>query len=71
LPGTPAVFEFGTPEPQFTLPFNGFHPATGTFFYAPSRDGTRFLVNYIDLTEDPVLHVVTNWQRAFGLVPAN
>jgi Tol biopolymer transport system component len=68
-PDDRAVFEAGTPEPLFTLPINSFHPATGTTFYAPSADGQRFLVNFIDLTEDPALRVVTNWRAAFGLVP--
>jgi Tol biopolymer transport system component len=65
--GSRPVFEYGAPEQLFTLPVNGFHPVTGTSFYAPSRDGRRFLINYIDLTEDPVLHVVTNWREAFGV----
>jgi len=62
-----AVFETGAPERLFELPINSFHPATGSVFYAPSADGQQFLVNYMDVTEDPVLRVVTNWREAFGL----
>ena len=64
-----AVFETGVPDALLDLPMNDFHPATSTIFYAPSADGQQFLVNYIDLTEDPVLRIVTNWREAFGLAP--
>jgi Tol biopolymer transport system component len=61
------IFATAAPEPLFQEQFNNFHPAIGTFFYSVSADGKRFLVNHIDTTEDPVLNVVVNWQRAFGV----
>ncbi len=61
------TFDTGTPEPLFAVQANAFHPAFGTFFYSPSAAGQRFLVNHIEMREDPVLNVVVNWQRAFGL----
>jgi hypothetical protein len=46
---------------------NIFHTATGTFFYAVSRDDQRFLVNRLDGPGAPLLSIVVNWRRAFGL----
>jgi len=63
----PPVIEFSRPEALFDLRVNGFHPATGTFFYAVSADRERFLINHVDNEEEPVLNVVVNWRRAFGL----
>jgi len=57
----------GSPQPLFEVRANSYHPATGTFFYAVSPDGQRFLVNHIENTDDPVLNIVTNWEQAFGL----
>jgi hypothetical protein len=48
---------------------NVFHTATGTFFYAVSEDGQRFLVNRMDGPEAPLLNIVVNWRRAFGIAP--
>lgn len=65
--GRPSVFATAAPEPLFQVRANGFHPATGTFFYSVSADGQRFLVNHVETTGDPALNVVTNWQLAFAV----
>jgi eukaryotic-like serine/threonine-protein kinase len=62
-----ATVEAGTPQPLFPIA-----PVTvnalGNFFYAPMRDGQRFLVNAPaggEAAAAPPLTVVTNWQSAF------
>ena len=61
------IFETEVPKEMFRVRANGFHPATGTSFYAVSADGERFLINHVDSAEEPVLKVVVNWQQAFGI----
>jgi hypothetical protein len=62
-----ATIEAGTPQPLFPLsPFPGF--ASALSFYAPMRDGQRFLVNAPaggEAAAAPPFTVVTNWQAAF------
>ena len=62
-----ATVEAGTPQPLFPI-----SPSTfGSFansFYAPMRDGQRFLVNAPaggEAAAAPPFTVVTNWQAAF------
>jgi hypothetical protein len=64
--GSPS-FEAGEPEPLFDVRVNSYDPAWGAYFYSVSPDGQRFLINHLESTEDPVLNVVVNWQRAFGV----
>lgn len=61
------IFETGESKPLFQVRANNFHPAQGTFFYSVSADGQRFLINHVDNVEDPVLNVVVNWPKAFGI----
>ena len=63
------VFETGDPVPLFQVRANGFNPATGTFFYAVSSDAQRFLINHVDVAEEPVLNIVVNWQQTLGVSP--
>jgi Tol biopolymer transport system component len=66
-PGGRPGFAAETAERLFQTQMNSFHPATGAFFYAVSRDGQRFLVNRLDGPGEPLLNVVVNWRRAFGV----
>jgi Tol biopolymer transport system component len=61
------VFEAAPPIRLFDVRLNSYYPSTGTFFYSPSADGRRFLINHMDFSEDPALNVVVDWQRAFGV----
>jgi Tol biopolymer transport system component len=65
----PPLFEFEDPKTLFETRANAYFPAWGAFFYAVSADGQRFLINRMDFAEEPVLNVVTNWRRAFGVAP--
>ena len=62
-----ATVEAGAPQPLFAvspLALNGL----GNFFYAPMRDGQRFLVNTLaggETATSPPFTIVTNWQAAF------
>jgi hypothetical protein len=60
--------EAGTPQPLFpVLPLGA--NALGAVFYAPMRDGQRFLVNVPAGGEAAVaqpITVVTNWQRSLA-----
>ena len=62
-----ATIEVGTLQPLFPFsPFPGF--ASALAFYAPMRDGQRFLVNAPaggEAAAAPPFTVVTNWQAAF------
>lgn len=58
-----AVFEVSSPKRLFDVSINGYHPSTGTFFYSVARDGERFLINFVDITEEPVLKVNVNWEQ--------
>ena len=66
-PGDRVRFAADPAEPLFETVINSFHPATGTFFFAVSEDGQRFLVNHREGPGEPVLNVVVNWRRAFGV----
>ncbi len=59
--------EAGTPQPLFPMsPAPGY--VSANFFYAPVRDGLRFLVNERargEAATSPPFTVVTNWQAAF------
>jgi Tol biopolymer transport system component len=63
-----ATMEAGTPQPLFpVLPLGA--NALGAVFYAPMRDGQRFLVNVPAGGEAAVaqpITVVTNWQRSLA-----
>jgi Tol biopolymer transport system component len=61
--GTP---EFGVPRKLFEYRgFGlGFTPLSNSFAYSPSPDGQRFLVNRDADTAEPVINVITNWQKA-------
>jgi hypothetical protein len=37
---------------------------SNTFAYSPHPDGKRFLVNALAEDEQPVVNVITNWQKA-------
>jgi len=62
-----ATVEAGTPQPLFPMPplAGG---TLGNSFYAPMRDGQRFLVNAPaggEAAATPPITVITNWQVAF------
>ena len=61
--GTP---EFGAPRKLFEYrAFSlGFTPLSNSFAYSPSPDGQHFLVNMDADTAEPVINVITNWQKA-------
>jgi len=60
-----ATVEAGMPQPLFPV-----FPVGGPFFYyAPMRDGQRFLVNVPaggEAAAAPRITVVTNWQRSLS-----
>jgi hypothetical protein len=66
VPGREPELEIGVSKPLFEVRANGFHPASGTFFYSVSRDGRRFLIDYVDSTSEPVLNFVVNWEAGFA-----
>jgi hypothetical protein len=41
----------------------------GIFAGRRETDGQRFLVNRMDGPEAPLLNIVVNWRRAFGIAP--
>jgi hypothetical protein len=61
-----ATVEAGTPQPLFPISaFQGY--ASANFYYAPARDGQRFLVSAPAGGEAGTatpFTVVTNWQAA-------
>jgi eukaryotic-like serine/threonine-protein kinase len=63
---TAAGFEADAPKPVFEVRANDWHPAYSTFFYTPTANNLRFLINHIEGTDDPVLNVVVNWDNALA-----
>src|SRR5262249_656661 len=62
--GPVPAFEIGEPKALFEVRANAFHPASSTFFYTLSKDGQRFLVNYVDSTAEPTINIVVNGKKA-------
>jgi Tol biopolymer transport system component len=57
-----APFAAGPPEELFPLRIPQPAPTGWRTFYAPSRDGQRFLVNdHLDSAADPGIEVILNW----------
>ena len=62
--GAAPVLDVGAAKPLFEVRSNTFYPAFGTFFYSVSKDAQRFLINYVEVTSEPVLNVIMNWEQA-------
>jgi hypothetical protein len=61
------MFDIGTPTPLFEVRANSMNPVLGSYFYSVSVDSQRFLIDHIDVTADPVLNMVVNWERAVAV----
>ena len=52
----------GSPQRLFEVRVNRAPPQFNAWSYAPSPDGTRFLVNALVDKDEPTVNVITNWQ---------
>jgi hypothetical protein len=57
-------FQAGDPQPLFEFRASGQVPTNNVFLYSPSADGQRFLVNVQPGGEEPMLNVISNWEKA-------
>jgi hypothetical protein len=54
----------GSPQRLFEVRVNRAPPQFNAWSYAPSPDGTRFLVNALIDKGEPTVNVITNWQAS-------
>ncbi len=64
--GRDGLLQAGVPKALFDLQTRGTIPEANFFYYSPSADGQRFLINILTDASLPTLNVITNWENSQG-----